>query len=344
MLAAVFYGPRDIRLEDVEEPHAGNGELIIRVLASNMCGTDLKTYIRGHPLMKAPMIIGHEFCGEVIEVGEGVDRFKRGDRVVASNSAPCMQCTMCRLGSLTLCEGIRESLIGFTLPGSYASYLKIPSAIVDRNTYLIKSSIEPREIACAEPLASVIHAIDKVRIREGDRVAVIGSGALGLMFLQLLKSMNAYVIMTNRSGERVKLAERLGADAAIQVTDENLANKIREATDGIGADLVIEAVGRKETWESAFKAVRKGGQVLLFGGCSAGTTVSFDAEKIHYGETQIIGSFHHEPSAFRRAIEAIESKVVNVKPLLTHNLSINDILLGFRLMEKREAMKVSIIP
>lgn len=342
MKAARFHAPLDVRVEDVDEPVAGRGELVIRVLASNMCGTDLKSFLRGHPLMRPPVTMGHEYCGVVVDAGEGA-RFKEGESVVASNSAPCMRCEMCSRGSYSICTSIKQSLVGFSLPGSYAELMKIPAHIVSTNTYMF-SGPSPEEIACAEPLASVIHALDRVAVKEGETVAVVGAGALGLMFLQLLKSKGAKVIVANRSEARLEVAERLGADVLLCVSDDSLARKLRDATGGLGADLVVEAVGRKETWEACFMAARDGGTVLQFGGCQGGTTVEFDAGKIHYGETTIVGSFHHEPTAFRRAVSAIESGDVDVAPFLTHRVRLEEIMAAFELMKTRQAMKVSVIP
>ncbi|MDV3277525.1 MAG: zinc-binding dehydrogenase [Nitrososphaerales archaeon] len=342
MKAARFYAPRDVRLEDVPEPEVGPGELLIEVLASDMCGTDLKTFMRGHPLIKPPITIGHEYSGVVKEAGRGA-KFRRGDRIVASNSAPCMKCEMCKRGSYTLCSSITEGLVGFSVPGSYSEYLLVPRNIAEVNTYRFKRS-KPEEIACSEPLASVIHALDRVQVERGERVAIVGAGALGLMFLQLLKAKGAEVIVANRSGGRLEVASRLGADSVIQVDDGSLADRVRTATGGLGADVVVEAVGRKETWESAFGAARNGGRVLQFGGCASGTRVEFDAGKIHYGETSVIGSFHHEPTAFRRAVRAIESGEVKTKPLITHRVSLDEIRRGFELMERGEALKVAVLP
>jgi L-iditol 2-dehydrogenase len=340
--AARFYGPRDVRVEEVEDPVPAQGQLVIEVLASDMCGTDLKAYLRGHPLIKPPMTIGHEYCGIVTEAGEG-SRYRKGDRVVASNSCPCMNCDLCKRGSYTICTSIKDQLVGFSFPGSYSSHMLVPEAIAQRNTYTFSRS-SPEEIACAEPLAAAIHAVDRVVVSPGDKVAVVGAGALGLMLLQVLKSKEAYVLVANRSGGRLDLASKLGADEVLQVTDETLVERIRGATGGKGADLVVEAVGRSDTWIGSFGATRDGGQALMFGGCASGTQVPFDSGKLHYGETNIVGSFHHEPSSFRRAVEGIESGRIRVSPFITRRMKLEEIVDAFGLMERREAMKVAIVP
>ena len=211
MLAARYWAPRDLRLENTDTPLPDVGEVVVKVLASNICGTDLKSFLRGHPLMRPPMTMGHEFCGVVSEVGEGVKRFKAGDRVVASNSSPCGTCTFCRQGAPTLCERIPRRLIGFSLPGSHAQYVKIPRHIVSENTYSVKASVTPEEMACSEPLAAAIHALDRVNLGSGMRVVLIGSGALGLMLLQMLKTRDIHVTMANRSESRLRIAEKMGA-------------------------------------------------------------------------------------------------------------------------------------
>jgi len=253
-----------------------------------------------------------------------------------------MECEMCDRGSFTLCTRLEGRLLGFTLPGSHAEQVKVPRHIASSNTYKFKEAA-PEEIACAEPLASVIHALDRVRPRQGETAAVVGAGALGLMFLQLMKREGVRVLVANRSEERLGMAEKLGADEVMKVGSE-LPEKVRDSTKGLGADLVVEAVGTKETWESSFKATRPGGRTLMFGGCAAGTEVAFDAGRVHYGETTIVGSFHHEPSAFRRAVEAIEARQVLVAPFITHRMKLEQIREAFDLMERREAMKVALSP
>lgn len=344
MKAAVFYGPRNVKIEEIGLPKAGEGELVIRILVSNVCGTDLRTWQGGHPLMRPPVVIGHEYYGIVKEVGRGVKEFRAGDEIVGSNSCPCMKCVMCNTGSLTLCEEIPKNLIGFSIPGSHAEYMRVPAHIVKGNIYHAPKGVAGEEIACSEPLAAAIHALDKLSIKEGMRVAVLGSGALGLMFLQLLKRTGVYVVMTDGMVGRLKIAERLGADKVIEVTQGSVVTPLKEATDGLGPDLVIEATGTKQAWENAFRAARDGGKVLLFGGCPGGTQVSFDATKLHYREITILGSFHHEPREFRKAIDAISKGTIRVKDLISLKLPLSQIGDAFEMMEKKEALKVAISP
>ncbi len=331
-------------VERIARPAAGEGELVIRVLVSNTCGTDLRAWQRGHPLMRPPIVIGHEYCGVVKEVGKDVKKFNEGDMIVGSNSCPCMKCAMCKIGSLTLCEQIPNNLIGFSLPGSFSEYLRVPAHIVRGNTYHAPKGVSTEEVACSEPLAAVIHALDKVSVKRGMKVAIIGAGAIGLMFLQLLKGMAAYVVMTDGSLGRLKIAEGFGADKVVEVTQDGVVAPLKQATNGLGPDLVIEATGTKEGWENAFRAVRNGGMVLLFGGCARGTLVSFDATKLHYREITVMGAFHHEPGAFVRAIDAVSKATVSVKELITSKLSLLQINHAYEMMEKKEALKVAISP
>jgi L-iditol 2-dehydrogenase len=342
MKAAVFYGSRDVRVEEIEPPKLNEDGLILKVLASNMCGTDLKTYVRGHPLIKKGTVMGHEYSGVVID-SSGSFPFKRGDYVVGSNSVPCMECYICKKGSYSLCTNIKKKLVGFTVNGSHAEMISVPPEIVKRNMYRFNNS-KPEHIACAEPLASVIHGAEKLKVKEDETVAIIGSGAIGLMFLQVLKLNGAKVIMTNRSEDRLEVAEKLGADVLLKVGGEDIDSKIKNATGGNGADVVIEAVGKRETWEVSLKAARDGGRILLFGGCASGTFVSFDAEMIHYGERQLIGSFHHEPNSFRKAVELIEKGLVRLERIVDMKIRLDSIIDGFKMMEERKALKVSIEP
>ncbi len=341
MKAAVFHGTRDVRVEDVNKPYTRKGEVVLEVLASNMCGTDLKTYQRGHPLIKEGTVMGHEYAGIVVDSMN--PKFKKGDRVVGSNSAPCMKCYLCRKGSYSLCPEIKKTLVGFTVNGSHAEMICVPSNIAERNMYTFRSS-KPEHIACAEPLASVIHGISKLDLKGDETVAIIGAGAIGLMFLQVLKTLGARVIVANRSEGRLEIASKLGADLLLKVQEDNTEKEIRNATEGMGADIVIEAVGKKETWERSLGAAREGGKVLLFGGCARGTFVSFEAEMVHYGERQLIGSFHHEPESFKKAVELIERGKVKMENIVDRKIRLDEISEGFRMMEEREALKVSINP
>src|SRR5918994_47769 len=242
MQAALFYGPKDVGLETVEAPRPGPGEVIVKVEVALTCGTDLKTFQRGHPVLlkRFPSPFGHEFAGIVTEVGDGVEGFQPGMRVVAANSAPCHECFYCHAGETNLCENLD------LLNGAYAEQIKIPSAIVRQNLVVLPDRLTYREAAFCEPLACVLHGLDTVRLRAGDHVAILGAGSIGLLLVQVCKQAGARVILISRSASKLELARKLGADAVIELESaRSNEGMIRQfTTHGHGVELAIEAVGR----------------------------------------------------------------------------------------------------
>ncbi|MEM2123443.1 MAG: zinc-binding dehydrogenase [Candidatus Bathyarchaeia archaeon] len=345
MRAVRFYEPGVLRFEEVEVPEIGPGEILVENKVTLTCGTDLKMYRRGHPYAKPPLIIGHEFAGVVVKAGDDVERFREGMRVVAANSAPCNECFYCKRGKHNLCENLEDAIIGFTSPGAYAEYVKVPERIVKMNTHVIPDDVTFREAALLEPLACVVHGVELADIQYGDKVVVIGAGPIGLMHLQLAKKRGCgAAIVTDLSDERLQVAKELGADFIVNADKEDQVEKIRELTDGRGADVVIEAAGLPETWMKALTITRKAGTTLLFGGCKSGTQVTFDTHHIHYGELTIIGAFHHTPLSVERALALIASKAIDVKKLITHEVALKDVEAALHMMAEGKAVKVAVRP
>jgi L-iditol 2-dehydrogenase len=342
MRAARFYGPRDVRLEHVDVPRADAGEVIVKVEVALTCGTDLKTFQRGHPVLlkRFPSPFGHEFAGVVSEVGVGVEEFRPRMRVVAANSAPCHQCFYCHAGETNLCENLD------LLNGAYAEYIKIPAAIVRQNLLVLPDRLTFTEAAFCEPLACVLHGLDMVRLRAGDHVAILGAGSIGLLLVQVCKQAGAHVMLISRSASKLELASKLGADAVIDLESvRSQAGMIRQfTTHGQGVELAIEAVGRPELWELSVALTRKGGHAILFGGCEPGTSVAFETRVLHYGERKLIGVFHHTPNAIRRALGLIASRQLQLDPLITDVLPLADLGTAFQRMESQGALKMAIHP
>ncbi|MCD6260635.1 MAG: zinc-binding dehydrogenase [Thaumarchaeota archaeon] len=343
MKAAVFYGPGDLRVEEVEKPKPGPGEILVKTSVALTCGTDLKTYLRGYPFTKPPLIMGHEYTGVVEEVGEGVDWVKPGDRIVTVNSAPCGYCIYCKLGKPNLCERLMDQIIGFTVDGAYAEYVKVPPRVARFNLYHVAEDVEPVEAALLEPFSCVVRGQRLIKIDLGDTVAIIGAGPIGLMHLLLAQASGSKkTIIIDISPDRLKFAERLGADVTINNREENAVERVREETNGIGADVVIEAVGRVETWEQSLSLARRGGKILLFGGCPSGTKASFDTYMIHYGELTIQGSFHLTPQDVLKAMRIIESKKLPLKKLITREARLDEIVEMFNRIRQGKELKVAI--
>ena len=342
MRAALLYGIKDLRLEEIEIPKLNRGEILVRVRAATTCGTDLKIYNRGYisDIIKYPQPFGHEWAGDVVEVGEGVQGIQEGMRIRAGNSTPCYRCPMCRKGMYNLCENRTW------LWGSYAEYIKVPAPIVKHNLQIIPPHLSYAEAAITEPLACVLHGALKAGIKLGDVVAIIGAGPIGILHAQLAKKMGASkVIIADMVEERLKIAERLGADVRVNVSEEDITSRVREETEGIGADVVIEAVGLPATWQKALELVAKGGTVLEFGGCPSGTKIEVDTELLHYGEVTLMGTFHATPEEFSKAFDLISSGKVDVKPIISMEKPLEEIKEVFEsILQSKKVLKVSIIP
>jgi L-iditol 2-dehydrogenase len=346
MLAVRFYEPGKLKLEQVSIPQPEPGELIVKSSVALTCGTDVKMYKRGHPLAKPPQIMGHEFAGTVSAVGNDVTNFRVGMKVVAANSAPCNECFYCLSRQPNLCDRLDESLIGFTWPGTYAEYVRLPERIVRQNTFQVPDGVPLENVASLEPLACVVHGWDLTNgFPAGGTAVIIGGGPIGLLHAQLARLNGArQVALCDVVSDRLKEAERVGVDTTIDSSSEDLGARVRELTEGRGADMVVEAVGRRETWDEAPSLARKGGTVLLFGGCPSGTTASFEAEKIHYGELHVQGSFHHTPAAVERAFRLIVSGKVAIKPLISHEMALERAEEALQLMGSGRALKVALRP
>ncbi len=247
MLAVRFYEPGVLKVEQVPVPEPEPGELIVKSAVALTCGTDVKMYKRGHLLAKPPQIMGHEFAGTVSAVGKDVANFSVGMRVVAANSAPCNQCFYCLLHQPNLCEHLNESLIGFTWPGTYAEYVRIPARIVRQNTFQVPDSVPLESVASLEPLACVVHGWDLAKgFPAGGTAVIIGGGPIGLLHAQLARLNGArHVALCDVVSDRLKEAEGVGVDVTINSSTEDLVARVRELTEGKGADTVVEAVGRR---------------------------------------------------------------------------------------------------
>lgn len=342
MKAAMLYGVKDLRIEDIPTPKAEAGEVLVKVKAATTCGTDLKIFQRGYveKIIKLPTIFGHEWAGEVVEVGEGLEWPDNGMRVRAGNSAPCLHCTMCQKGNYNLCENM------IWLWGAYAEYIKVPARMVLVNTQEIPPHVSYEEAAITEPLACVLHGAEEAGVKLGDAVAIIGAGPIGLLHLLIAKKIGVEkAIAIDLVEERLNFAEKLGADETINAGKADAAETVRKLTNGYGADVVIEAIGLPSTWEQALKLVRKGGTVLEFGGCPPGTEIKVNAEMLHYGEVTVMGAFHTTPLHFRKALNLIASRTIDVRPLITRKMRLEEIRDAFEILAtSKSEIKIAINP
>ena len=297
MRALVFHGPGDLRLEDIPEPKPAEGDILLQVEVALTDGTDLKAYRRGHPVLLGtpPSPFGHEVCGIDVATGR---------RVVAANSAPCGACAACSRGQGTLCESLFP-----LLNGAYAELLLVPARIARRNVLPVPPGLASEVAAMTEPLACCLHGVDVAGVRDGDTVAVVGTGPIGLMLCACVADAGGRPVVVGGRPERRALAPLFGARAAAPE----------------GADVVIEAAGTEAAWVHALDLVRPGGTVLAFGGLPAGSRVPVDPYRIHYEEVRLVGAFHHTPRHFRAALAFLASGAYPFERLVTHEIGLESV-------------------
>jgi L-iditol 2-dehydrogenase len=319
MKAAVLHGKQDVRVCEVPSPALQPGEVRVGIEASLTCGTDLKVFKRGYhqKMIVPPAVFGHEFSGAILETATDVADWRAGDRVVAANSAPCGECFHCRIGQENLCDDL------LFLNGAYAESIVIPARLVQKNLLRLRPETAFRDAALVEPLACVVQGVEDLRLRAGLRVLVLGAGPIGLMFVALAKHLGCTVTVSGRGERRLQAARSLGASETIDAGREAKLTDLAAANPAF--DVVIEAVGKPETWEAALHLVRKGGAVNFFGGCPSGTKVSFDTALIHYSNLTLLASFHHTPRTIRRALEFIESGVVTASNFVDGECSLSQL-------------------
>jgi L-iditol 2-dehydrogenase len=340
MRSFFYLGPEKIALRRVAIPQPQPGELLVRVRAALTCGTDLKTYRRGHPKFPPPFAFGHEFGGDVVAVGAGVQTFHPGMRVTANVFAECGYCFFCQRGQGNLCENLVYNF------GAFSEYMIIPASIVRRTTFEIPNAIRYEEAAIVEPLTTVVHGQQRIAIQPGEVVAILGAGGpVSLLHQQLaLRAGAGQIIAVGHSDKRLEVARQLGAAVTINAYTQDTVGAIRELTAGYGADVVIECAGTQTAWETAIEAVRRGGRVLWFGGLPAGTKVAVDAARVHYGEINLINIHGGTATDSRTAFDLIVLGAVQVKPLITDQLPLAQLETAFQRMASGEALKLAILP
>jgi len=301
MRAVVLLAPGKMAYQEVETPQPKAGEVILKVGAALTCGTDLKTFLRGHPKMPTPTLFGHERSGRVTEVGQGVENVREGDEVMLVPTAPCGECYHCLREEENICTTLFPMLLG-----GYAEYIRVPAKIVRKNLFPKPLSLSFAEAALLEPLSCVIHSLEQVRLRPDDTAAIIGAGAFGLLHLIALKVLGIErVFMIARNPQRAQVAGSLGAYEVILRDVSEAQDAIFADTQGRGADIVIECTGQPKVWEEAIGLARPGGQVILFGGCPSGTQVSFNTCRLHYDQVKISSPFHFTLRAVHKAYQLL---------------------------------------
>jgi L-iditol 2-dehydrogenase len=339
MRGVVFVKPKKLELRQVPVPQIGPEDILVKIKLATTCGTDLKTYKRGHHEIPEGKVFGHELAGEVVDVGKDVTKFKPGMRVIPHNSAPCGKCYYCKHGQGNLCDSI---LFNF---GAFGEYSSIPGPIVDINTFEIPELCKYDDVVTLEPLSTVVHGQRLLQIQPGDSLALIGSGPIGLMHLQMaLNSGVSKIIAVDISETRLKVAKEMGAQYIINASDVDPIAAIKELTDGMGTDVSIEATGAVAGWQSALKAARKGGKVLWFGGLKPEDRMDLEVHHIHYNETTIFNTHHSTPLDVHIAFELLTSGRINGNDLISMEMPLEKVEEALLKMDAGEVVKVAIKP
>ena len=337
MKALRLYGVRDIRLIEAPEPQASEGEVVVRVGGCGICGTDLHFY-RGEWRVKLPLIPGHEFSGIIDEVGPGVDWLEEGLHVVAEPNIVCGHCYYCRMRSRNFyCPNIRA--IGVDVDGAFAEYVKVPAD----NVYPVPEGLPLEEAALIEPLACCIRGLDNVGIEVGDVVAVVGSGPIGLLMVQLAKIWGAVkVYAVDLLEGRLRIARELGADITVNASTEDPVDVIVSDTDGLGVDVSIEAVGSAKAMSTALKLARRGGRVLIFGVAPQEEEWVVRPFELYDKELMIVASYR-SPYTFQRAVRIATSGRIRFRPIVSHIMPLEEGPRAFEMLDRRERGVVKVV-
>ena len=339
MRVAVYYNNSDIRLEERPVPPIGSGEILVRVIASGICGSDVMEWYR---VKKAPLVLGHEIAGKIAAVGEDVTRYKVGDRVFVSHHIPCNTCHYCLRGYHTACETLHTTNYD---PGGFAEYIRIPRLNVDRGVFVLPDEVSFDAGVFVEPLACVVRGQRIANLQPGQAVLILGSGISGLLHLLLARTLGAgRIVTTDISAYRLEMARQLGADAVFDAR-EDIPVRLREINDDRLADLVIVCTGALSAFKQALHSVDRGGTILCFATTEPGVDLPVPINEFWRNEIKLMPSYGNSPLDATLAIELIRSGRVPVEKMITHRLPLTETGQGFRLVAGGgKSMKVIIEP
>jgi len=345
---AVYYNNKDVRLEERPIPKIGNGELLVKIIASGICGSDVMEWYR---IKKAPLVLGHEIAGEVVEVGEGVKGYKKGDRVFVSHHVPCNTCYYCLNGNYSVCDTLRKTNFD---PGGFSEYIRVPKINTDSGTFKLPDELSFEDGTFIEPLACVLGGLNKSIFKAGQKVLIIGSGISGLLFVKLTRALGAgRIIATDINDYRLNSAKKFGADVIINAKPvpagvkqgEDVPEKLRQVNDGYLADLVVICTGAPTAISQALKSVERGGTILFFAPAEPNVNIPIPLWDIWRDGITMTTSYAGAPSDIATAIELLKARRLIVKDMITHRLSLLETGLGFQLVAKaQDSIKVIIEP
>ena len=348
MLALRFHAPEDLRLEDVPEPTCGTDEVKIRVKNCSTCGTDVKIRKNGHQNLAPPRIIGHEIAGEVVEVGSSVaGDWKPGDRVQVIAAVPCGKCHECRKGWMAVCQN--QTSVGYQYDGGFAEYMIVPREVLAVDGMnRIPDGVGFAEASAAEPFACAINAQEQLGIEPGDDVVIFGAGPIGCLHVRIARGVHraGRIILVDINSERLKMsADAVKPDVVINASEVNIVEEILKLTGGRGADVIITATPANITQEQAVSMAARNGRISFFGGLpKTNPTITLDSNLVHYRQLHIHGANGSAPEHNRRALDYIASGEVPVADLITRRIRLRDVMDAFGIVERGEAIKVTVEP
>lgn len=339
MRVAVYYNNQDVRLEEIPVPEIGRGEILVKVIASGICGSDVLEWYRSK---KAPLVLGHEISGEVIETGGGVEKYKPGDRVFVSHHVPCNTCHYCLSGDHTVCDTLRSTNFD---PGGFAEFIRVPPINVDRGTFRLPDEVTFAAGVFIEPLACVVRGQKKALLTAGESVLVIGSGISGILHIQLAHAIGAERVMaTDINDYRLDAAKRFGADVTIRA-EEDLPARVRQMNDGFLADLVIVCTGAAQAISQAMHCVERGGTILFFAPPPPEATFPLQLYDLWHDGITLTNTYAGGLDDIAAAIELIRGRSINVDDMITHRLGLAQTGRGFQLVARAEdSLKVIVEP
>ncbi len=339
MKVAMYYNNNDIRIEEMPIPEINDDELLVKVKACGICGSDVMEWYR---IKTAPRVLGHEVTGEVVKVGKNVTKFKEMDRVFVTHHVPCGKCRYCRAGQETVCETLRTTNF---YPGGYSQFLKVPKINVEKGTLLLPDEISFEEGTFIEPLGCVVRGQRIAKVGPEQTVLVLGSGLSGLLHIQLAKALGAEkVIATDITQYRLDAAKKFGADEVIDAR-ENVPEKVKELNDGRLADRIIVSTGALPAINQALHSIDRGGTILFFAPTSPGTEVKIPFNDLWKNCNTLTTTYAAARRDLEEALSLIKERKVNVKDMITHRLPLEKTQEGFNLVaEAKDSIKVVIEP
>jgi len=336
MKVAVYYSQQDIRIEEMPQPEIDEDEILVKMKACGICGSDLmEWYLKS----RAPIVLGHEPAGIVVQKGDKVEGFDVGDRVFVHHHVACLKCHYCLRGDYTLCEQFHETNIR---PGGFGEYFGVPALNLQIDTLRIPDALSFDEATLIEPIGCCLRALRKCDVQKGDSVAIIGAGATGIIHTALSKIFGAAkIVVSDLVNYRLSIAQKFGADVVVNPENENLAKIAKAETDGRGVDVTVVTAPSLEAYQDGLSVCRKGGKICFFASTETGEYLRLSPKELFFSEIQIIPSYSTSHLETRAALELLKSGKLNVKGLITHRFKLVDTAEAFKTaLESKESLKV----